>query len=434
MEALSVGQKQRLALASIIAMEPSLLILDEPTANLDPYGTVSFFENLTVLKKTLSMTIFLIEHRIDMALPLVDRVIIMNRNGRIISSGDPGRIFGNDTGSLEAEGIWLPTPCRLAGELKRRGFPVSRNPLSLDDTEELFRSIFSLPKAGKSGSQDISPSTTLKESDLAVSIEDLSFAYTGGPKVLDGVCLQVERGAFLALVGENGSGKSTLAKSLSGLIRPKSGDIFIMGYSAKAIKSSCFVRYVGYVFQNPEHQFVTERVSDELSYSLKRHYAEEEVERRLEELLHNFDLKGYEDANPFSLSQGQKRRLSVATMIALNQPILILDEPTFGQDRGSTLSLMELVQSLHKRGKTIILITHDMQLVLEYAWSAAVMHQGKILFKGSPHSLFQNADILSTASLTLPFEAQLGNRLGDSELFTKRDWFDRLQCWLREKS
>jgi energy-coupling factor transporter ATP-binding protein EcfA2 len=440
-EALSTGQMQRLALASIIAVQPGILILDEPTANLDPEGTEQFYKYLLDLKRSEDVTIFLIEHRIDMALPIIDRVILMDQRGRITADGIPRKVLGH--GKRRQNSIWLPTACRLKEMLENRGITVSESPLYLNETEALFHRVFprlqtdclvsesavDLENAVSLSSQaDFNPSSAVANRVPAVAVQGVSYSYPGGHMALNRADLHVDQGVFLTLIGANGSGKSTLAKLISGLLRPQQGHIHLFNKSANRLRSSLFMKYIGYVFQNPEHQFVTERVKDELAYSLKRQYNTDDLETRTAELLDIFDLKGFEDANPFSLSQGQKRRLSVATMVALKQPILILDEPTFGQDPESSGELMQYIRRLHRQGKTIVMITHDMSLVLSYGELTAVMCKGGIIFQGTPVELFKRPEILAQAHLTPPFEVRLGQRLGDPSLFTRGDWFERLSA------
>lgn len=421
-ETLSGGQKQRLALAAVLALNTSILVLDEPTSNLDPAGAASFYQTLQTLKNRLGVTIVLIEHQLDAALPLVDRVAVMSREGTIMVAGTPREVFGTMSCEIEKEGVWLPMTCQLAMALSEKGWATNGFPLSLEEAEEMMRRLIphwdTIPARSR---PEVLPQRS--ESDVpAIAVEGLSFAYPGGPAVLQDVHLRVEKGRFFALVGGNGSGKSTLAKHLVGLLRSERGSIHVLGQDARRLSRTQLARQIGYVFQNPEHQFVTERVADELAYSLRDRWETKEVERRVKELLYITGLEGYEEANPFALSQGQKRRLSVATMMALEQPILILDEPTFGQDRHSTAALMKLLQSLHANGTTILFITHDMQLVAEYAEEVAVMHEGRILFQGAPAQLFRRQDILSQTSLYRPPLAELGRRMGHPELLTVKDW------------
>ena len=167
---------------------------------------------------------------------------------------------------------------------------------------------------------------------------------------------------------------------------------------------------------------MTGRVADEVAYSLRGRFSPAEVSRRVEDLLQRFDLAAYADANPFALSQGEKRRLSVATMAALDQTVLILDEPTFGQDAGTSEAMMTLLKSLQANGSAILLITHDMQLVADYADRVAVMDAGRIIFQGAPRVLFQRHDLLHQAGLQLPALAQLAQRLGYADVLTLDDW------------
>jgi energy-coupling factor transport system ATP-binding protein len=418
-ESLSRGQKQLLALGSVLAMEPSFLILDEPTANLDPRGSVEFFAALKRLKET-GITVLLIEHRIDQILDLVDRVMILDSEGRLLRAGTPFDVFGGDTAYLEEAGIWMPTPCRIARKLSGYGIRIRPNPLSLDEADKSFGI---LRKSKKPSHIERKP---FDHSPEAVRVKSLRFAYRGGPSVLENLTFMVRLGELHALVGANGSGKSTLAKILCGLLHEESGDVWILGEPARMMKRSDYARYVGYVFQNPEHQFVTEKVADELSFSLRRYCSRQETTRRVEELLATFGLDGLAGQNPFSLSQGQKRRLSVATMIALGQQILILDEPTFGLDQAGSHKVMEMLRTLHNSGKTIILITHDMQLVLEYAESVSVLGGKRILFRGHPHDLFLRPELLASTGLNPPLEIMLGQRLGDPLLFARSGWVEHL--------
>ena len=420
-ETLSGGQKQRLALASVLAMQPAVLILDEPTANLDPAATRSFYRTLQALKHTTKATILLIEHRVDAVLPLVDRVVVLGKEGRVIAAGTPREIYATDGTLPYHAGIWLPSSCHLARALKSVGWPLEGCPLTIEEMEHAIRTV--QPSLLRS---EIAPDTpTLPVSsgfDTAISAEGVHFTYPDGTVALRDVHLRVPRGSFFALVGANGSGKTTLAKILVGLLPAQKGTITILGQVLTPRHRFQIARQVGYVFQNPEHQFITERVRDELAYSLDSSLDAEEQRRRIDSLLERFGLREYADFNPFSLSQGQKRRLSIATMVAMEQPILILDEPTFGQDYQSAQEVMSVLHALQQEGTTIFCITHDMQLVADYAHEVAVMAQGRIIFHGTPRALFRRPEVLSQAGLDLPPLAALSARLGLNGLYTVEDW------------
>jgi energy-coupling factor transport system ATP-binding protein len=218
----------------------------------------------------------------------------------------------------------------------------------------------------------------------------------------------VERGDFLAIVGPNGAGKSTLAKHLIGLLTPPLGSVYFDGVDLDRIPAKELAHRVAYVFQNPEHQFVTENVADEVAYGLRvMKMPEDEVQTQSANLLETFGLSRYAKANPFTLSHGEKRRLSVAAMLAMGQDVLILDEPTFGQDERNAAALMGLLARLNDQGKTIVMITHDMRLVAEYAHKVAVMLNVHVRFYGEPTDLFSQPDLLAEAHLNLPPLARL---------------------------
>ncbi len=435
-DGLSGGQKQRLALAAVLALQPGILVLDEPTANLDPLTTVAFFQTLRRLKAELGITIVLIEHRLDAVLPLVDHIVALNRNGQVLVEGTPSDVLGGHTAELEREGVWLPMTCRLMRALQAHGVPIADCPLTLDEVEAALRAVWgtmwSATTPVLAGADTRRQECPIQRGRLsshstgvatpAISIANLTFAYPDSPAVLRDVTMQIGRRRFFAIVGANGSGKTTLARRLVGLLRSGSGTVTVLGQDTRRKSPGELARQVGYVFQNPEHQFVTERVADELAYSLRGRFDDAQITQRVQSLLSTFGLEGYEDENPFALSQGQKRRLSVATMVALEQPILILDEPTFGQDQQSTTALMATLQKLHDAGVTIVFITHDMQLVAEYADEVAVMDNGKVIFQGTPRDLFGKPEILQQASLALPPLADLARRLGLPPLLTVDEW------------
>ncbi len=217
------------------------------------------------------------------------------------------------------------------------------------------------------------------------------------------VSLEVGAGEFFAIVGPNGSGKSTLAAHLVGLIKPPPGRVSVLGRDVAGLKGAEVAKLIGYVFQNPEHQFVARTVYDELAFGLRALKQDENaVRQRVEAALSEFALAGMGERNPFSLSQGQKRRLSVATMLVVGQQVLILDEPTFGQDEATAAALMQRLVALNQRGITIIMITHDLRLVAEYAARVAVMQGGRVAFVGQPAALFANPALMQAASLVPP--------------------------------
>ncbi len=403
--ALSGGEKQRVALASLLAMQPSVLVFDEPTANLDSVGTQQVFALLAELKSRGRHTLVLIEHKLDELMHLVDRVVVLNPEGGILADGEPRQIFDERGEELRKLGVWMPQVCLLAHALRKRGVELASFPITLGEAVKALRPwIATLPKIARVSSRHAERKVS---KEPVFEVRDLSFAY-GNMPALKNVSLRVNQGDFLAIVGANGAGKTTLAKHLIGILKPAQGNIYLRGEEFSRIPAKQLARQVGFVFQNPEHQFVTETVADEIAYGLRvMGETEELVQAKTQELLDSFSLVRYAKANPFTLSYGEKRRLSVASMLAMGQDVLILDEPTFGQDERNANALLALLDKLNQQGKTIIVITHDMRMVAEHAHRVVVMSAGSILFDGSPTDLVEQPDLLSRAHLNLPPLARL---------------------------
>ena len=408
--ALSGGEKQRVALAALLAMQPEVLVFDEPTANLDSVGTQQVFALLAELKARRQHTLVLIEHKLDELMHLVDRVVVLDAEGRIFTQGEPRQVFEDHGAELKRLGVWMPQVCQLAHALRQRRVTISKFPITLDEAVSAFGPLISTPPVAAE-QPAVAPRTTEPATALLLEVRNLSFSY-GSTSALHQVSLRVERGEILAIVGPNGAGKSTLAKHLIGLLMPPAGCVYLQGVDLNRVPAKSLARQVAYVFQNPEHQFVTERVVDEIAFGLRAAgWDEARLQARTAELLATFGLARYARANPFTLSHGEKRRLSVAAMLAMGQEVLILDEPTFGQDERNAAALMALLKGLNAQGITIIIITHDMRLVAEYASTVAVMKSGRVEFCGRPEQLFAQNELLAQAHLNLTPLARLATLL-----------------------
>ena len=404
LDRLSGGMKQRLALACLLAMQPHILVLDEPTSNLDPLGTQEFFPKLEGLRR--HHTILVIEHKLDELIHLVDRVLILSPDGTLLAQGEPRQVFAEEALRLEEYGIWLPQVVELAQRLGIAPLPLTVN----EAVEVLAGRPYDLRAVMRGGATAASPRKP------AIEVEDLDFTYPNGTVALRGVSLAVAEGDFFALLGPNGSGKTTLANHIINILHPPPGRVRVLGHDVAEMFTYELTQAVGYVFQNPEHQFVADTVYDEMAYSLRvRGVDEEAIRERVEPLLAEFGLMPYARMNPFALSQGQKRRLSVATMLAVGQRILILDEPTFGQDRLTAHCLMERLQALNAAGVTVIIITHDMRLVAEYARQVAVLLDGRVVYQGAVKDLYHDERLLARASLAPPPLYQLSRRLKEMD-------------------
>jgi len=272
------------------------------------------------------------------------------------------------------------------------------------------------------------PSQALSDSaagDAApvITVRHLSFTYPGGHTALHDVSFDLRRQDFLAIVGANGAGKTTLGSLLSGVLVPPPETVFVEGADASDLRAWAIAEKVGHVFQNPEHQFVSNTVRGELAFSLSprdrggsRHLTPEQ-ERSVDDWLERLGLLRLAEANPFTLSQGQKRRLSVAAMLIRGCPALILDEPTLGQDAVQSGRLMEMMREFQAGGGTVAMITHDMRLVAEYAGSLLVLAGGRPVYLGGPAGFFAQPDLVEAASLAIPAVAQVGLGLQEAEGF-----------------
>ncbi|MCD6254961.1 MAG: ATP-binding cassette domain-containing protein [Deltaproteobacteria bacterium] len=413
LDRLSGGEKQRVALASMLAMNPKIMIFDEPTSNLDPASTVEVFSMIREMSEDPEKTIILIEHKVDEIIDIVDKMIVMNSEGKVVDIGPPRKIIGKILERVEELGIWLPQISKLAAMISHRfeGIRRERIPLTIEEGIEFLETLNVIHKLrGKKRREE----RRILDGEEAISVKDLSFTYPDGTTALKGISLKVAKGDFLALVGGNGSGKTTLALCMIGAFRIPKGKVFLNGRDITSMTRYEIAKEVGYVFQYPEHQFVENKVYDEVAFSLRvRRVGEEEVRERVMNILRVFSLERYIEANPFSLSQGEKRRLSVATMLVVEPDILILDEPTFGQDERNSRYIMQLLRKLNEQGKTIIMITHDMKLVAKYAKSVAVMLDGKIIYEGTVDELFENPQIMERAKLLRPPLIQLSIKIRD---------------------
>lgn len=325
--ALSGGQKQRLALAGALAMRPGLLLLDEPTANLDPDGVTGIRASVERVLGETGATAVIVEHRTPVWADLMTRVIVLAADGGLLADGPPAEVFARHGDALAAAGVWIP------------GRPTG---------------LAALPAAGEADP------AILRTLDLAVSRD-------GRRPVRTGLDLAVPAGAATVVTGPNGAGKSTLALTLAGLLRPLSGEVLAdealrgrKGLQPISWSSRELLTRIGTVFQEPEHQFLTQTVRDELAVGPKAlGWDAARIDAVVGELLERLHLAPLAAANPFTLSGGQKRRLSVATALAASPSVIVLDEPTFGQDRRGWIELVRLLQEQIARGTSIVAVTHD---------------------------------------------------------------------------
>jgi energy-coupling factor transporter ATP-binding protein EcfA2 len=330
---LSGGQKQRLALAGVLAMRPSLLLLDEPTDNLDADGVIDVLDGVARVLEKSETTFVVIEHRVGIWLKLVNRIIVLAPDGGILADGDPAEVLIREGRALAASGIWVPD------------YPPT----------------WPVRKSRQSG-------------ELLLRTQDLSIARVPNVLLRTGIALDVHAGHALAITGPNGSGKSTLGLTIAGLIASAGGQINAQalagGLACEPItwKSRNLLTRIGTVFQDPEHQFLAATVHEELAIGGRvLGLPPADIEKRIDELLERFRLSHLVGANPFTLSGGEKRRLSVATVLLTRPRLLVLDEPTFGQDSRTWQELLALLTEELDKGSAIVAITHDADFVTAFS-------------------------------------------------------------------
>jgi energy-coupling factor transport system ATP-binding protein len=413
---MSGGQKQRLVVAGVIAMESSILVLDEPTSELDPQGTAEIFAIVRSLSTDSETTIVLVEHEPELIADWADRLVVLDA-GRVLFDGDPVDFFGDVT-LLATAGLRPPQVTSAALALAHEGRYDDVVPVSLD------AGAASLPRwdAARAITRPAAPAPAL--GDPVIEARGLGHVYPGGVAALADVDVAIRSGEFVAILGRNGAGKTTFARHLNGLLRPTSGELLIAGEPAADRAVSELATHVGYVFQNPDHQIFANSVRDEVAYGLRNlAWEPERVTARVDAVLEQVGMADLADRHPFLLGKGQRQRLAVASVLALEPSVLVIDEPTTGQDWLGAQAMMALVRELNESGHTILMITHDMTLVAEHARRALVFAHGALVADTTPSDLFGRPDLLELGTLVAPQITSLAAALGCPTPVTTLDDF-----------
>lgn len=395
---LSGGQKQRVRLAGVLIDESPILLFDEPLANLDPKSGQETIDLIDKIHKEEGATTIIIEHRLeDVLYRPVDRILLVN-DGTLLFNGSPDELLSSAL--LLENGIREPLYVTV---LRQLGFDT-RDAQNLSQLDALDLSDLVLPDRVLKDKRDSS-------SDSILKVEGLSVSYGDNPAIIEDMSFSLKKGERLAIVGKNGAGKSTLAKALCGFV-PSQGKLTYKGQDISQDSIAERSERIGFVLQNPNQMISQTMIFDEVALGLRlRGIEETEVEERVHEVLKTCGLYSFRKWPISALSFGQKKRVTIASILVLKPEIIILDEPTAGQDYKTYTDIMNFLDSLQKQGHTIVMITHDMQLMLEYSDRCLVVVEGKIIADDNPVTILNQKDLLESANLKQTSLYTLGQKL-----------------------
>ena len=398
---LSGGQKQRVSLAGVLIDESPILLFDEPLANLDPKSGQETIDLIDKIHKEEGATTIIIEHRLeDVLYRPVDRILLVN-DGTLLFNGSPDELLSSTL--LLENGIREPLYVTV---LRQLGFDTTRAQ-NLSQLDALDLSGLGIPDSVLKDKRDSS-------SDSILKVEGLSVSYGDNPAIIEDMSFSLKKGERLAIVGKNGAGKSTLAKALCGFV-PSQGKLTYKGQDISQDSIAERSERIGFVLQNPNQMISQTMIFDEVALGLRlRGIEETEVEERVHEVLKTCGLYSFRKWPISALSFGQKKRVTIASILVLKPEIIILDEPTAGQDYKTYTDIMNFLDSLQKQGHTIVMITHDMQLMLEYSDRCLVVVEGKIIADDNPVTILNQKDLLESANLKQTSLYTLGQKLSSN--------------------
>ncbi len=381
---LSGGEKQKVVIASVLALHPDILVLDEPTSELDPKGAEEVLSIVQRLNDELGITVVLVEHRLDRVVHLVDRMIVMDEGG-IIADGSPRTVLSN--GDITRVGAGVPPIVRMVQRLRDGGLNVDDIPLTVKQGRSMLKDVFM-----KAGESTLYGNETAAKGKTAIEIDRLWHAYPDGPTALKNVSLRICQGEFVAVMGRNASGKTTLVKHINGLLKPTKGKAVVTGIDTRRATIAQMSRKVGFIFQNPNDHIFADTVEEEIAFILKnRGFDGGEIAARVDEMLEMFALKEFRRQYPRSLSGGERQRVALASVLVAGPEILILDEPTRGMEYRLKSELMRFLNGYREKGNTVVLVTHDVETVAEYADRVILLSEGRIVVDGNKRDVLSRA-------------------------------------------
>lgn len=402
---LSGGQKQRVSLAGVLGSDAEVLLFDEPLANLDPASGKEIMQLINDIHEKTNKTIIIVEHRIEDVLEQpFDKVIVVNK-GEVQGFATPDEILKSDL--LKNNGLREPLYLEA---MKLAGCDISgsENLKDLTNIDEKNKEVLKNWFNNETSNKD----SIIKEEKI-LEVKNLAFSHDGIKNTINDVSFHLNKGEILAVLGNNGAGKSTLCRLITGILKPQKGSIFLNNQCIDSWSIKQKGSAIGYVMQNPNQMISQHMIKDEIALGLKcRNYSKEEIDKKVEEVLKICGLYPYRNWPVSALSYGQKKRVTIASILAINPEVIILDEPTAGQDYKHYTEFMEFIKELSAQGISIILITHDMQLTLEYCHRAVVLSGGEKIADDKPSNILTDENIIKKANLKETSLSTLAKSIG----------------------
>ena len=386
---LSGGQKQKVAIAAILALEPRVLVLDEPTAALDPASSRHVFDTLHEVNERMGITVVVIEQKVALLSEYCGRIVVLD-HGRVAFEGTPHEVFSHGE-ELREMGVDSPRVARVSNSLARHG--VIERGLPCLNVPEATALIAGLVGTGHAAEGEArvptasphapAPRPHAEGAEPVVELSGVNFSYPGGGASVRNLEMRVYPGELVGVVGQNGAGKTTLTKLLNGLLKPASGEVRIAGLSTSEVPTSAIAAHCATLFQNPDHQICKDTVLEEVAFGLELQGVEPgRARERAEGVAKRFGLPL--DEAPFSLSRGQRQMVALASVVVCEPEVVLLDEPTSGLDYRECMTVMETVREMAEHGCAVIMVCHDMEVVSDFAERLVVMANGEILARGEP--------------------------------------------------
>lgn len=426
---LSGGQKQKVAIAAILALRPRVLVLDEPTAALDPASSTLVFETLREVNRSAGITVVVIEQKVALLSEYCSRVVVFEQ-GKLIFDDTPRKVFSHGE-RLREIGVDSPRVARVSNSLAAAGLCEPGGPaLSVDEVAALVARIVgegvrgavvegacAVPVVPSSpcdssidGDSVVAASSSARTGESVVRFEGVSYSYPGGGASVRALDFKVFPGEIVGIVGQNGAGKTTLTKLLNGLLKPAEGNVVVTGLNTREVPTSRIARHVSTLFQNPDRQICKDTVLDEVAFGLLlRGVSLDEASARAKATCERFGLPL--DEAPFSLSRGQRQMVALASVVVGEPQVIVLDEPTSGLDYRECMTVMETVRDMAAAGSAVVMVCHDMEVVSDFADRLVVMANGEILGRGTCADVFANDDLMQSAFVEPPQAIALAKKL-----------------------